>query len=883
MNFLTDYVFDIMLAVIRTSGYALVVALVAEILVLILNALRVPKRVGFVLLWVVLLRMLVPVSLPSQFSIFNLAPVRDVAAYCYDIPANGGYVGDYEIAVEGTNTYDEAIYAGLQPNMEKGFPFQYVYYTEDDQGNLQQAVTYRETYGAITALIWMMSIFLFWGYGILSALLLKRRVATATILEPGVYETDQINAPFILGVFHPKIYLPVGLDTQQREMILCHERMHLRWGDHLVKIIAYFAAGLHWYNIWLGLYFYRVFLEQMEEACDQDVLRKLGAERKADYSEALLSFSTKRQFRQVVTVAFGESWIKERIKLVLKYKKPWRWLTVPAMVVVLAALVSLGTDSITQGGTLIETHLLTTEEMAQTGLPGSVIRFDMTCAEEVGSAAFDLEVWSSNGMVQRERVRALNGSQLLDLSKKFPVEWAFDLKSEKTLQGFTSMDWSLHVAGELSQGCFEVAESDDPYHGMSTGFIGQDGDNSRYVVETNDNVVLFCGLFQNDGPNGSQIGCAEISRLNTIPLEDGQLAVVLRMYLYNSARPFAITMHDLLPASFSAEPMMEIAAEGKSATISGEAAKELRQLLSEIAFTCNFPQGKSKVANEGFPLLRLYGKNEEAFEITVSGHYLLIYDAVNGTLERALGDHLSCRRLAARIYRELGLNKTAQEVYQMPTVVGKSAYGWALTASVSRKDIWLYTNEETTDSLLISGLYSEPVAFYSGDNPNSLDCQDFSGDGREEIVVFCNGDSGQRLYVLTPGTEAWCIDLVGQSDLNYWMDSVYGEYADNSDLAEIVMESDFLASLQFSKEEVLGAWAGGKYIHDLTEDHYQNAQFYEQDHRLMVTATRVLHMQKDGQDAYIPCAQVTAEICYLGPSVSQDPFQFCNFSLRPLR
>ena len=94
MNPMIDFLFDAMLTVIRTGGYALVVAVAAELLVLLLNALRVPKRIGYLLLCVVLLRMLIPTGIPSPFSIFNLAFVQDSVNMKYQIPDNGGYVGD---------------------------------------------------------------------------------------------------------------------------------------------------------------------------------------------------------------------------------------------------------------------------------------------------------------------------------------------------------------------------------------------------------------------------------------------------------------------------------------------------------------------------------------------------------------------------------------------------------------------------------------------------------------------------------------------------------------------------------------------------------------------------------------------------------------------
>ena len=134
MNPMIDFLFDAMLTVIRTGGYALVVAVAAELLVLLLNALRVPKRIGYLLLCVVLLRMLVPAGIPSPFSIFNLAFVQDSVDMKYQIPDNGGYVGDYDIAIQGSDAYDDALYAGLTPNDRSDLPYRYIYYTETENG-----------------------------------------------------------------------------------------------------------------------------------------------------------------------------------------------------------------------------------------------------------------------------------------------------------------------------------------------------------------------------------------------------------------------------------------------------------------------------------------------------------------------------------------------------------------------------------------------------------------------------------------------------------------------------------------------------------------------------------------------------------------------------
>ena len=114
-----------------------------------------------------------------------------------------------------------------------------------------------------------------WGAGTLGMLLwggvsylrLRRRTGEAIRLEGNLYETDQIAAPFVCGVFSPKIYLPVGLDPQDRPYVLLHEQAHLRRRDHLTKPLAWLALCLHWCNplLWLA---YRLFCRDLETACD---------------------------------------------------------------------------------------------------------------------------------------------------------------------------------------------------------------------------------------------------------------------------------------------------------------------------------------------------------------------------------------------------------------------------------------------------------------------------------------------------------------------------------------------------------------------------------------------------------------------------------------
>ena len=871
MNPMIDFLFDAMLAVIRTGGYALVVAVAAELLVLLLNALRVPKRIGYLLLCVVLLRMLVPTGIPSPFSIFNLEFVQDSVDMKYQIPDNGGYVGDYDIAIQGSDAYDDALYAGLTPNDRSDLPYRYIYYSETESGEIVPAKTYRETYGTITVIIWLGSILLFWGYGILSALLLKRRVATATILEPGVYETDQITAPFILGVFRPRIYLPCGLDENQRKMVLCHERMHLRWGDHIVKIIAYFAAGLHWYNIWLGLYFYRIFLGQMEEACDQDVIRSLGPEYRADYSEALLSFSTKRQLRQVMTVAFGESWVKERIRLVLKYKKPWRWLTMPAMLLVLTASVVLGTNGLAQNGTLIKASPLAKEELPDIYQSPNGIHYEMTKAHDVSSVVFDLEVWNSEGLYQRQEILRLSAQAdpALELSN-LHFNWVYDLQSKSALQSASDFHWRLQFKQKTTSGTLSL-----PTDKSVSVLFPDDLPQTLNSLDVNRDAVLFCAILGNEWDT--------FTEETLTSLQEGQFAVVLRYTQYNSILPLGVTARELFPDGFVPEQRIEISAEKLEKTLTGDQAKELLRLLSDVFIRDHVSLGQADVAAEGLPSIKLFDKQGKCLEITLSNDKLLLYDCQNGSLQRALSrDPLTVRMLKASIWKNLGIEKSSGEVFQLPQTISEEALGWTLIQSVPSKDIWLYMDVKSGDSLLLSGLSSFQSIFPTDVWPLSLSCQDLNADGNDEIIVVCKDDTAQRLYVFPENlSKSFSYDFITQGDLNYWMDSSFGEYADNDDLVEICMDADPSVSLQFSRTALLGDMADGKYVSNQTEDHYQDAEFSIKDGCISVKAVRILHFRLKDQDAYIPCAEVSAKIQYLGRQES-EPFVFTDFAIRPL-
>ena len=181
--------------------------------------------------------------------------------------------------------------------------------------------------GAIACLAW----------GAVSYLRLRLRIADAILIEKNVYETDQIDSPFVCGFFRPRIYLPVGLAEPDRRYVLLHEQAHIRRRDYLTKPLAYVALCFHWFNpvLWLA---YHLFGRDIETATDQAVIRSFGRTDTAGYAAALLHLGHKPSFPQAVPLAFGEENPKHRIRSVLSYKKPAFWVILAAV----AACVVLG-------------------------------------------------------------------------------------------------------------------------------------------------------------------------------------------------------------------------------------------------------------------------------------------------------------------------------------------------------------------------------------------------------------------------------------------------------------------------------------------------------------------------------------------------------------
>ena len=153
-------------------------------------------------------------------------------------------------------------------------------------------------------------------------------------LKDNVYICDNIKTPFVVGIFKPQIYLPNGLTEQQQKYVITHENVHIKRGDHIIKMFAFMITVIHWFNplVWLSFFLLE---KDMEMSCDEKVLQIMGNEHKKDYSYCILSLAADKKFVPKAYLSFGDSDTKKRIKNVLDYKKPKFWVALVSVIVVI--------------------------------------------------------------------------------------------------------------------------------------------------------------------------------------------------------------------------------------------------------------------------------------------------------------------------------------------------------------------------------------------------------------------------------------------------------------------------------------------------------------------------------------------------------------------
>ena len=208
--------------------------------------------------------------------------------------------------------------------------------------------------------IWAAGAALMFAGALIRYLMLIRRLHGSVADENGIYYSDKIDTPFILGVISPKIYLPYETGETDKEYILAHEKAHLHRLDYLWKPIGFIILCLHWFNplVWVA---FRLFCKDIELACDERVVRDYSQEKRKAYSHTLVNFSVQQKSLNYLPLGFGNSEVKERVVNVLSYKKPAFWVIMVCIIVIAGISVFLMTNPISSKENTEQTNSVPTD------------------------------------------------------------------------------------------------------------------------------------------------------------------------------------------------------------------------------------------------------------------------------------------------------------------------------------------------------------------------------------------------------------------------------------------------------------------------------------------------------------------------------------------
>ncbi|MCI8513557.1 MAG: M56 family metallopeptidase [Lachnospiraceae bacterium] len=138
-----------------------------------------------------------------------------------------------------------------------------------------------------------------------------------------VRQSSRFSSPLTYGVFHPLILMPASTrweNTDSLKYVFAHEYVHIRRFDSIRKLVLIAVLCVHWFNplVWV---MYILANRDMELSCDEAVVRLFGENTKAAYARTLIRMEEARGDLTPLCSNFSKNAIEERITAIMKIKK----------------------------------------------------------------------------------------------------------------------------------------------------------------------------------------------------------------------------------------------------------------------------------------------------------------------------------------------------------------------------------------------------------------------------------------------------------------------------------------------------------------------------------------------------------------------------------
>jgi beta-lactamase regulating signal transducer with metallopeptidase domain len=294
--------------------------------VIVIRALAInmlPKKAFNALWWISVVRLMIPFSIPSAFSVYSLmgshAPGNGSQAIrVLPIGASGQAASMPDSITNAVSTWTVVWAAGVLV-CAVFFSLAYWKCRKEFQTSIPVGNDFTENW--------------------LSVHQQGRRIS--------IRQSGRFSAPLTYGVLHPVILMPTSTkweNTDSLAYVLVHEYVHIRRFDSIRKLVLIVVLCVHWFNplVWV---MYILANRDIELSCDEAVVRFFGENTKAAYARALISMEETRSGLTPLCSSFSKNAIEERITAIMKIKKTTVFSLVLAGFIVVGTATAFATSA----------------------------------------------------------------------------------------------------------------------------------------------------------------------------------------------------------------------------------------------------------------------------------------------------------------------------------------------------------------------------------------------------------------------------------------------------------------------------------------------------------------------------------------------------------
>jgi len=306
-------------------SFAGAIIIAAVVIIRALFMYKLPKKT-FLVLWVVaVLRLLIPIALPAQTSIFTIWEN-------INLPFSG-LSTTYEASnlqfpppVLNARNWQASTHAPVLSELQT----QYIFYESSISNFTMESLLITVWLaGVFISALLFIGLYIKWRRVFMMSLPVEKEFVSTWLQKHKlkrqiqVRVSDRITAPLTYGILSPVILMPKNTnwkDEERIEYILTHEFVHIKGFDTLAKFIIAAVLCVHWFNplVWA---MYVLFNRDMEISCDESVIKMLGEDSKSNYAMTLITIQECGFSAFTLHNAFSRYAIEERVNALVKTKR----------------------------------------------------------------------------------------------------------------------------------------------------------------------------------------------------------------------------------------------------------------------------------------------------------------------------------------------------------------------------------------------------------------------------------------------------------------------------------------------------------------------------------------------------------------------------------